>query len=39
VRAGQLAPSEFQKRFDTLQQQWETLEKQMREFPTSPAQP
>jgi ubiquinol-cytochrome c reductase cytochrome b subunit len=29
TRAGQLAPSEFQKRFDALQQQWETLEKQL----------
>jgi mono/diheme cytochrome c family protein len=39
AQAGQLAPSEFQKRFDTLQQQWETLEKQMRELPTSPPKP
>jgi mono/diheme cytochrome c family protein len=39
VRAGQLEPSEFQKRFDALQQQWETLEKQMRELPTSPTKP
>jgi ubiquinol-cytochrome c reductase cytochrome b subunit len=30
AQTGQPAPSEFQKRFDALQQEWETLEKQLR---------
>ena len=29
TRTAQLAPSEFQKRFDALQQQWDALEKQL----------
>jgi mono/diheme cytochrome c family protein len=39
VRAAQLGPSEFQKRFDALQQQWEALEKQLRTLAPSSAKP
>ena len=39
TRAGQLAPSEFQKRFDTLQQQWDALEKQLQALSPPPRKP
>jgi cbb3-type cytochrome c oxidase subunit III len=39
VRTAQLAPSEFQRHFDSLQQQWEALEKQMRPPAPLPGKP
>jgi mono/diheme cytochrome c family protein len=39
VRAGQSGPSEFQNRFDALQQQWDSLEKQLGTPPPAPVKP
>jgi mono/diheme cytochrome c family protein len=39
VRASQVGPSEFQKRFDALQQEWDMLEKQMQTLSPSPTKP
>jgi mono/diheme cytochrome c family protein len=39
ARAASLAPSEFQKRFDALQQQWDALEKQLQPLAPPPGKP
>jgi cbb3-type cytochrome c oxidase subunit III len=39
ARTAALAPSEFRKRFDTLQQQWDALEKQLQALSPPPAKP